>query len=137
MTVSSLSRSTIIMLIFFLLSSLSIFSQNNLSETKKVNLPPGGLMPLKFDFIDYSYKLDNISSNTVKLQEEKNFLQEFTDADLLEMKTNSFNKYQYYMKANDFYNNLSNTIKNLYTIQELWYIYSFDETLTNKLISVK
>jgi hypothetical protein len=123
--------------ILFILFNFSTFSQTRLNEEKKINLPPGAVMPLKFDFIDYSYKLDNISSIKVKSIEKENFLFEFSEEDLILMKETALDKYQYYMKANDFYNNLSIKVRTLYTMQELWFIYSYDIQLTNKIISIK
>lgn len=122
--------------ILLLISSSFGFSQTVLNEEISINLPPGSSMPIKFEFIDYSYKLDNVSSTKCNSLEEKNFLEEFSEEDLIEMKLNSVEKYQYYMKAKSFYNNLSNKIKTLYTIDELWYIYMFDLKLTNKIKSI-
>lgn len=123
--------------ILLLISSSFVFSQARLNEERAINLPPGSVMPFKFDFIDYSYKLDNISSIKVESYEKDNFLFEFSEEDLIQMKERAPEKYRYYMKANDFYINLSNKIRTLYTIQELWYIYSYDDQLTNKIISIK
>jgi hypothetical protein len=122
--------------ILLLISSSLGFSQTRLNEEISINLPPGSAMPIKFEFIDYSYKLDNVSSTKLNSLEEKNFLEEFSEQDLIEMKLNSVEKYQYYMKAKLYYNNLSNKIKTLYTVNELWYIYMFDFKLTNKIKSM-
>ena len=96
--------------ILLLISSSFGFSQTRLNEEISINLPPGSAMPIKFEFIDYSYKLDNVSSSKLNSLEEKNFLEEFSEQDLIEMKLNSIEKYQYYMKANLYYNNLSKNI---------------------------
>jgi hypothetical protein len=121
----------------FLISSSFVFSQAKLNEERAINIPPGSVMPIKFEFIDYSYKLDNVSSTKLNSLEEKNFLEEFSEEDLIEMKLHHSDRYEYFMKANDFYNSLSNNVKATFTIKELWYIYSFDQQLKNKLITVK
>ncbi len=136
MALSKINKSTF-MLVFILISNFVSFGQTNINEINKINLPPGSQMPLKFEFIDYSYKLDNISSGDVKLTEDKNFLQEFSDADLLDMKTTSSSRYQYYIKANEFYKNLSNKVKAVFSVKELWYVYMFDLNLTSKLMTIK
>lgn len=118
-------------------SSLAIFSQNNTTDLKKINLPPGSVLSPKFEFVDYSYKLNYLTSNNSATKENKNFLKEFSEADLTEIKDNTPEKYQYYLKAQDFYNDLANNVKSLYTIEELWYIYMYDVELTNKLRAIK
>jgi hypothetical protein len=125
------------LLIFLMASGFACFSQNTVDDLKKINLPPGTILSPKFEFIDYSYKLNYISSNTSGNGGNKNFLQEFSEVDLTEIKDNTPEKYQYYLKAQDFYNDLANNVKSLYTIEELWYIYMYDVELTNKLRAIK
>ena len=45
--------------------------------------------------------------------------------------------YNYYMKGISFFDSLSNKVKEIYTINELWYIYVFDQELKSKLLTVK
>lgn len=105
---------------------------------RRMNLPPGTILQPKLDVaIDYSYKLGTISDNVSDAVSAQNFLYDFTDADLAEMKANDFMKYEYYMKANEYYNSLSNKVKSIFTIQELWYVYIFDADLSDKLITIK
>ena len=67
----------------FLISSSFVFSQAKLNEERAINIPPGSVMPIKFEFIDYSYKLDNVSSIKLNSLEEKNFLEEFSEQEIL------------------------------------------------------
>lgn len=113
------------------------FAQSEFNNSKKMNLPPGSKLPSKFVFIDYSYKLNYISS-TVKGNELPGiFFEDLSEEDLTEMKNNSPEKYQYYMDAEKFYNNLSKGVKSTFTTKELWYIYTYDIELTNKLLNIK
>ena len=117
--------------------SLSVNGQTDLSKNNNLNLPPGSVLAKKFEFIDYSYRLNYIASNTSNVEVNKNFLQEFSEAELTEIKNNTPEKYQYYLKAQDFYNALSNNVKSAFTVSELWYVYMYDVELTNKLRLIK
>jgi hypothetical protein len=45
--------------------------------------------------------------------------------------------YKYYTTANAYFDSLSKKIKEMYTVNELWYIYVFDQNLKNKLLTIK
>lgn len=107
------------------------------SSTSKYNLPPGCVLKQKIKFFDLSYKLEGKSS-----------VYNFSESDLLVMKDIPLNEldnlkntdpdyYNYYMKGISFFDSLSNKVKQTYTINELWYIYVFDQDLKNKLLTIK
>lgn len=105
-------------------------------QNPKFNLPPGAKLMHKVDTeIDYSYKLNEIPASAPLKFIPGNFLKEFREDDLLEMKTNTPETYEYYTKAADYYNNLSNKVKATFTIEEIWYIYKFDQNFKANLLN--
>lgn len=121
---------------FFIINSL-LFSQNlSQHNSGTLNLPPGGKMPLKFEYVDYSYKLNNLQPVST-IVSEQNFLQDISNEELEKMKTNEPNVYEYYMKADQFFKSLSPSVKSTFTVKELWYIYTYDINLTKRLRDIK
>ena len=121
-------------LVLTLLFSLVTFSQDSLT---KFNLPPGCVLKQKTQLFDLSYKLEGKAPS-----------HNFSELDLLVVKDIPSNEldsfknidpeyYNYYMKGISFFDSLSNKVKQMYTINELWYIYVFDQELKNKLLTVK
>jgi hypothetical protein len=56
---------------------------------------------------------------------------------LNEMKEINSESYNYYLKAANYFQNISEKVKALYSAEELWYIYQFDATLTETLKTIK
>ena len=115
----------------FFVSNFSCWSQNN------YNLPPGESVPADFMFVDYSYKLDQISiSNEVINIQNENFPSFLTRQELERMKLEEFDKFKYYVEALMFYEKLSNHVKIVFSIDELWYMYKYDAPLKEMLALV-
>lgn len=93
-------------------------------------------MPLKFEYVDYSYKINNLQPVST-IVSEQNFLQDISNEELEKMKTDEPNVYEYYMKANQFFKSLSPSVKSTFTVKELWYIYTYDINLTKRLRDIK
>ncbi|MCE3279506.1 MAG: Protein of unknown function precursor [Bacteroidetes bacterium] len=112
--------------------STSVFSQE-----KTVNLPPGAVINIKsYVSIDYSYKLVEIPSSEPLNYIQGDFLKEISK-DLADMKVNAPESYKYYTIAQAYYNGLSNKVKTTFTIDELWYIYYYDQKLKNQLQDIR
>jgi hypothetical protein len=112
----------------FFASISSCWSQNI------YNLPPGESVPSDFVYVDYSYKLDQISiSNEVINIQNENFPSFITRQELERMKLEEFDMFKYYVEAFMFYEKLSNHAKVLFSIDELWYIYKYDLRLKDLL----
>lgn len=118
-------------LILLLIGGFMGFSQDNF------NLPPGFKFKSKFEFIDYSGKFLDVATASKAIVSSQSFLKNFSSDDLSEMKLNCPEKYRYYMDANTVYENLSPRVKNVFTVDELWFIYMFDVELAKKLRSIK
>ena len=121
------------------LLTLAIGLSGNLiaQENQSFNLPPGSVFhPKTFQEIDYSYKLNQLGSNGAE-NTEADFLKEFSKDDLRDMELNSPESHRYYITARDYYNSLSGKVKATFTIDELWYIYKFDQKLKNTLQNIK
>jgi hypothetical protein len=84
-----------------------------------------------------SYKLNgtiNLQSyNDAELRVGKKLSKEQLEA----LKQIDSVNYEYYTKANIYFESLSKKIRELYTVNELWYIYVFDQNLKNKLLTIK
>jgi hypothetical protein len=113
------------------LISLQSYSQ----DIKDFNMPPNTVFEAKlFKKIDYSYKLNDESLNEPI---EKNYLLKFSETQLEEIKSKDLIIYNYYNTANNYFNNLTKSVKRKFTVKELWYIYMYDQKLKNKLLTVK
>ena len=124
-------RKIFLFIVFFIGTFLFAFSQNN------YNLPPGESVPADFMFVDYSYKLNEISiSNEVINIQNENFPPFLTRQELERMKLEEFDKFKYYVEALMFYEKLSNHVKIVFSIDELWYIYKYDAPLKEMLALV-
>lgn len=133
---------TLILLFIFIFSF--VFSLQGYSQTisvtdeqnPKFHLPPGAKLMHKANTeIDYSYKLNEIPAADSLNFTSGNFLKEFKENDLLDMQANTPETYLYYITARNYYNNLSSRVKATFTIEELWYIYKFDQNLKANLLN--
>jgi hypothetical protein len=120
-------------LLIFIMTLVTIVAHSQ--DITKFNLPPGaGFAPKLFQEIDYSYKL---SDETLNEPIERNYLLKFSETQLEEIKSKDLVTYNYYNTANNYFNNLSKSVKRKFTVKELWYIYIYDQKLKNKLLTVK
>lgn len=120
--------------IFMLLFYATMLGQQKLNSSDKFNLPPGAVFnPKTYSQIDYSEKL--YSSNN-KESLNKNYLHEFSPKEIEEMKVKYPKDYVYYNDALNYFNSLSDKVKKTFTVDELWYIYIFDQKLKNTLTTV-
>ena len=108
------------------------------NSSNNFNLPPGVVFSKKFvTTLDLSYKLNGQENrqtyNDADLKVGKNLSKEQLES----LKEIDVVNYKYYTTANAYFDNLSNKIKAIYTINELWYIYVFDQNLKNKLLTIK
>jgi hypothetical protein len=129
-----MKKSTLLIIIVFL-SFNFIKAQEPIDS--KFNLPPGCVLKQKFKFFDLSYKLEG--KHTVHNFSESDLLviKNIPENELDEFKSIDPEYYNYYMKGISFFDSLSNKVKEIYTINELWYIYVFDQELKSKLLTVK
>ena len=118
--------------------SVCLFSVNAFCQSEKHNIPPGSKLKTKTNTeIDYSYKIQEIP-NTVPINfEVDDFFKSYDKEELKEQESKSKDTKDYYTKASSFYSSLSNRVKSTFTVEELWYIYQFDQSLVNKLQNIK
>lgn len=132
-----LKVSTIVVLIlhFCLYTNIANAQEDhNHLDPDTFNLPPGAVFhPKAFQEIDYSYKLSQDGINSV----EKDFMYEFTDQEIIELKTVYKEDYKYFKAALEYFDCLSDKVMQIYTVDELWYIYKFDQKLKEKLKTIK
>ena len=121
----------------FLLILLSFqLVQAQKASTNNFNLPPGVVLSKKgVELKDLSYKLndDNFKNNEVS----NNFLRKFSNEEWSEIETRKGDDYYYYKIANEYFISLSDKVKKIYTYEELWYIYMFDQNLKRKLTTIQ
>lgn len=110
--------------------------ENNLTEN--YNIPPGVVFSMKFDTaLDLSYKL-NGNANLKSYNDSEIRVGKILSPEQLEsLKGIDIANYEYYSSANLYFDTLSEKVKELYTKNELWYIYVFDQNLKNKLTTIK
>ena len=122
--------------VFVLILLASVLVQAQKAVDNNYNLPPGVVLQKKgVEKKDLSYKLnlENYSAN----QLADNFLRKFTKEELMQMENNKDEDYFYYKKANDYFMSLSDKVRKIYTYDELWSIYMFDQDLKQKLTNIK
>lgn len=112
--------------------SIGNMSSNN------YNIPPGVVFSQKFvTTLDLSYKL-NGTENAQKYDDLNLRVGKKLSIEQLEsLKDIDAVNYRYYTSANSYFSSLSKKIKEMYTVNELWYIYVFDQNLKNKLLTIK
>ena len=124
-------------LLLFIFLSLGANGQSNSALEKPLfNLAPGVVAKKNVKIDDLSFKLSEIQYANQSLNKTEVFLYQYSLEELESMSKNAPDSYKYYMKANEFYIDLSNKVKNVFSIYELWDIYIFDEVLKIKLESI-
>lgn len=125
-------------LLFAALSSIIGLAQNIASENRVLNLPPDYIVAEKTNInIDYSFKLAAMPQNEPLNFKAGDFLAMAPEGKIAYYTEYEPQKLQYYITAKNFYDQLSNRVKATFTIEELWYIYYFDQKLKNTLQAVK
>ena len=112
------------------------FSQNN----QEFNLPPGSVINKKAETNkDFSAKLNLVMSGNFENSKavEGNFLNQYTASEIEAMMTESPESYSYYKKADEFYKKLSPRVKAVFTVDDLWNIYMFNQKLKSQLAEIK
>ncbi len=93
--------------------------------------------PKKVDLIDYSFMLEQIPTVEPKKFKNEDFLKVIPKEKLDYWKTSEPQVYKYYATAKNFYDNLSNKVKSVLSVDVLWHIYFYDVKLKNQLQSIK
>lgn len=113
---------------------ISVLFITTLCFGQQFNLPPGSIVKGDVKIIDYSYKLENIEKYE-NFAFKTDYLYEFSSEELQQMKNQSPAVYGYYMAAVRYFGTLSDRVKKIFTIEELWHIYKFDQALKEKLLT--
>jgi hypothetical protein len=122
--------------VFVLILLTSVLAQAQKAVDNNYNLPPGVVLQKKgVEKKDLSYKLNLENYSTNQLAD--NFLRKFTKEELMQMENDKGEDYFYYKKANDYFMSLSDKVRKIYTYDELWSIYMFDQDLKQKLTNIK
>jgi len=117
----------------FILLLLIIVAGFAYGQNSDYNLPPGyTLMPGKA-VIDLSFKLDGKKLEKEISPNELKFLKEIDDS---ELHLTSPQYQQYIQEGKAFINSMSAKVKSIYSTDELWYIYAFDQELKEKLAKI-
>jgi hypothetical protein len=126
----------ILLCAFTMVSVCALHSQKNYTA-KDYDIPPGNVFLPKYHVqTDYSFKLSEIPrGNVTPIYED--ILKEYTQEDLLKMKTLDPNRYAYMMRLKAYFDALSDKVKVTFTHDELWYIYIYDKELRNKLTTIR
>ena len=119
--------------VLVLLASSLVNAQNSIENN--YNLPPGVVLQKKgVKQNDLSYKLNIVNYQNNQLAD--NFLRKFTSEEIIEMENNKGEDYFYYKKENEYFLSLSDKDRKIYTYDELWFIYMFDQDLKQKLTKI-
>lgn len=121
----------LLILVFFVFKTG--ISQNTQVE---YNIPPGDIVKNKLEIIDYSYKLSDVKAAKVSPLNLK-FLSVKPEVNLEELKMVDVKRYDYYIKAESYYQSLSSAVKQTFSLEELWHIYMFDAKLKETLLGIK
>ncbi|WP_288983244.1 hypothetical protein [uncultured Flavobacterium sp.] len=127
----------------FLFFTSNLYSQNvdnksNDDHSTSYNLPPGLVFGKKFvKTYDLSYKIEDSKKLVEYKDSELQLAKQISKEDLESLKESDVDNYNYYSIAFKYFDSLSERVKNIYTKNELWYIYIFDQELKNKLLTIK
>lgn len=119
-----------------LFSVLSAYSQSN----QGFNLPPGSVLNKKAEINkDFSAKLQLLQSGNFDITKanQSEFLFQYSSSEIELMKTESPESYNYYKIADDYYNNLSPKVKAVFSVDDIWNIYMFNQKLKAQLADIK
>ncbi|MBC5836280.1 hypothetical protein G6N05_15345 [Flavobacterium sp. F372] len=106
------------------------------NSMKNYNLPPGVVLQMKgIEEKDLSFKLNSVDYEKNELV--VNFLRKFSSEEIKQMEIEKGKDYYYYKVANEYFLSLSEKIRKIYSYDELWYIYMFDQNLKNRLTTIK
>lgn len=125
----------ILSLMLILLAFMSSFSQN--SDVGKYNLPPGFVLNPKRIIFDLSFKIDKTKPYINYSNTDLKVLKNLSSEEIELYKESLGDYYEYYKEGTTYINSLSSSVKNIYTIDEIWYIYIFDQKLKNELLTIK
>ncbi len=128
----------ILCVLFCCYSYAQTSEKNQNTSLKSYNIPPGVVFSKKFiTTLDLSYKLDG-RPNTLSYEDsDLRVGKNLSNEQLQSLKEIDVENYRYYTAANTYFESLSKRVKEMYTKNELWYIYVFDQDLKNKLLTIK
>ena len=125
----NLIRNFAFLICFFI--SMQAFSQN------RHNIPPNfKISPKTNTEKNYSFKLHNQPDYGTVASTDAQFLKDLTPVNMEDMKINAPESYKYYSEALVYYKQLSQRAKALFTGDEIWFIYMFDQNLKDKLKNI-
>ena len=120
-------KASLIVIGFLLASNISAQTD---AEVSNYDLPPGAFLSPKFDTDkDMSEIINEIKHKAVENSnedEKAKFLKpDITQEDWDRLKKYNPEEYEYYQRALNFYDNLSERVKIIIDTDDLWYIYKF------------
>lgn len=116
----------------------SISTSNEAAIESNFNLAPGMVYsPKKVNLVDYSFMLEHIPATEPKNFKNDDFLKVIPKEKLDYWKSSEPQVYQYYATAKSFYDNLSNRVKSVLSVEVLWHIYFYDVKLKNQLQAIQ
>ncbi|BCY29465.1 hypothetical protein [Flavobacterium okayamense] len=122
------------LLLILFVFAINIYSQTN---NKNYNLPPGYKLHPKKSIIDLSFKLDDTKfTNQDYSNKDLKFLKDIPENEISTLKNSNPEYFKYLENGNLFINSLSDKVKKIYSKEELWYIFAFDQTLKEKLTTI-
>jgi hypothetical protein len=114
------------------------FENSGNNSPSNYNIPPGVVFMKKFNTtLDLSYKLNGTPNLQSYEDSDLRVGKKLSNEQLDSLKDIDPVNYEYYTKANIYFNSLSKKIIEMYTHNELWYVYVFDQNLKNKLLIIK
>lgn len=121
--------------LLFVLAFLPLsFAQKNAGSSYDFNTPPDGfIMNKAYLGTNYYSKLQKLNDTLSITGQKATFLRPFTPEDWIYLQQHQPESYNYYTAAKNWYENLPQRMLTLFTTEELWYIYFYDQQLKYKL----
>lgn len=127
----------IIVHLLYLLAFLP-WSSAQMNDPYSFNVPPDGFITNKsYLGTNYYSKFQKHNTQILDSNVQASFLRPFTQEDWSYLQNNDPEAYIYYSNAKHWYDLLSPKMLQLFTTEELWYIYFFDPQLKYKLETFK
>lgn len=122
-------------LVLLLLVSFSMNAQFHVKETL-FRLPPNVVLKTKYpNIVDMAYKLQG-SSVPEDIENIRNNYPQQYNLEALENYSKQLSLYNYLKEVKQYFNSLPQKVKQLYSTEELWYIYIYDLKLANHLLTL-
>lgn len=110
---------------------------NDLVIESNYDIAPGTKLQSKFNTnVDYSSLMEKIDYS-IDSYPKFDFFESYSEEGMIELESSNQDYQNYIQRLKNYYDSLSPRVKAVYSFKTIWYVFSYDQELKNKLISIK